>query len=100
MTELKDFKIISTTVDNLTTPIVSKLLFLYVIYYFYAMIGAKLFGGKINSKRVAINSPLSPPFYFLMNFNSFGSSLITLFHFMVINNWNLTIEMYQNVTGA
>ena len=44
------------------------------------------------------SSPDSPAFYYLLNFNSFASSLVTLFHFMVINNWFLTITMYIKVT--
>ena len=100
MTELTDFKIIVTTVENLTTPIITKLVFLYMIFYFYAIIGATIFGGEINSQIVNEKSPLTPYFYYLMNFNSYGSSLITLFHFMVVNNWNITIDMYQNVLDA
>ena len=45
MTELTDFKIIMTTIDNLSTPIISKLVFLFIVFYLYAMIGAKMFGG-------------------------------------------------------
>ena len=52
MTELTDFKIIMTTIDNLSTPIVSKLVFLFIVFYFYAMIGAKFFGGKITVHNV------------------------------------------------
>jgi len=37
--------------------------------------------------------------YYLLNFNSFLASWVTLFHFMVVNNWYVTIDMYQNVTG-
>ena len=43
-------------------------------------------------------SPTSPPFYYLLSFNSFASSLVTLFHFMVVNNWFITIDMYRAVT--
>ena len=33
-----------------------------------------------------------------MNFNDFGSSVITLFHIMVVNNWFITCNMYITVT--
>ena len=42
-------------------------------------------------------SPSSPPFYYLLNFNSFASGLVTLFHFMIVNNWIVTIQMYQSI---
>mmetsp|Transcript_22412 Transcript_22412/g.29989 ORF Transcript_22412/g.29989 Transcript_22412/m.29989 type:complete len:141 (+) Transcript_22412:475-897(+) len=34
-----------------------------------------------------------------MNFNSFSSGMVTLFHFMVVNNWFLTIDMYIAILG-
>jgi len=77
-----------------------KLLFLFVVFYLYAIGGSKLFGGKINLKAVSEESPDSPPLYYLLNFNSFASSLVTLFHFMVVNNWFLTIRMYSAVLGS
>ena len=88
------------TTKNLTSPIFSKLLFLYIVFYIYANIGQKIFGGKIYRDIVYTSSPGSPPFYYLLNFNSFGASLVTLFHFMVINNWFLTIDMYHTVLDA
>ena len=42
---------------------------------------------------------MSPGFYYLLNFNSFSASLATLFHSIVVNNWCVTIDMYQLVTG-
>ena len=99
ITELSDFQIIVTTTKNLTKPIFSKLLFIYVVFYLYAILGAKLYGGKINLASVTKHSPSSPGFYYLLNFNSFSASLVTLFHFMVVNNWFVTIDMYQLVTG-
>lgn len=32
--------------------------------------------------------------YFLINFNDLYASMITLFHILVVNNWNETTEMY------
>ena len=45
-------------------------------------------------------SPQTSNLYYLLNFNSYGASLVTLFHFMVINNWFVTIDMYEDVTGS
>lgn len=81
LSELRDFQIMRQTTANLTSPVFTKLFFLYLIYYLYAIVGAKVFGGKVNLKTVATESPDSPPFYYLLNFNSFASSLVTLFHF-------------------
>ena len=45
-------------------------------------------------------SPSTPNLYYLLNFNSYGASLVTLFHFMIINNWFITTDMYEDVTGT
>ena len=34
-----------------------------------------------------------------MNFNDFGSSIVTLFHVMVVNNWFITCNMYVDIAG-
>ena len=56
-----------------------------------------MFGGEVTLESVALLSPGSPPYYYLMNFNSFMSSIVTLFHFMIVNNWFVTIDMYREV---
>ena len=48
LAELKDFKIILLTMENLTVPIISKLLFLFVVFYLYAIVGQKVYGGSIH----------------------------------------------------
>ena len=44
-------------------------------------------------------SPSTPTLYYLMNFNDYGSSLVTLFHQMVVNNWFVTVGMLADITG-
>lgn len=97
--ELKDFQVVVQTTQNMTLPIFSKLLFLYVVFYLFAIMGGFVFGGVITQSAVKKSAPDSPPFYHLLNFNSYGASLITLFHFMVVNNWFVTVNMYVEVTG-
>ena len=35
-----------------------------------------------------------------MNFNDFGSSMVTLFHIMVVNNWFITCNMFIDISGS
>ena len=44
---------ISATTTNMTRPILVKVLFLYVVYFVYAVLGQVLFGGKITLEGVA-----------------------------------------------
>jgi uncharacterized membrane protein len=34
-----------------------------------------------------------------MNFNDLGSSFVTLFVMMVVNNWYIIVKMYNNISG-
>lgn len=47
----------------------------------------------------AYESSEAPAFWYLLNFNDFGGSFITLFHQMIINNWFVTVNMYSEVMG-
>ena len=42
--------------------------------------------------------PYVPDLYYLMNFNDFGASMLTLFHIMIVNNWFLTCNMYRDIS--
>ena len=44
-----------------------------------------------------MKDPNIPTLYYLMNFNDFGCSVITLFHIMVVNNWFLTTNMLSDI---
>ena len=44
------------------------------------------------------DDPAVPNLYYLMNFNDFGASMLTLFHIMIVNNWYLTCNMYKDIS--
>lgn len=37
--------------------------------------------------------------YYLVNFNDLGSSIVTLYAFMIINNWPAITDMMVNASG-
>jgi hypothetical protein len=61
---------------------------LFLVYYVYAMIGIEWFGGVVykDNPRLA-NTSYAALNYWEFNFNDFGSSMVTLFVLMVVNNW-------------
>ena len=73
---------------------------LYVIYNFYAVFGQFFFGGQISTTSAQIEDPSIPALYYLMNFNDFASSMITLFTIMVINNWFNTTNVLCAVVDS
>ena len=46
-----------------------------------------------------IEDPDIPALYYLMNFNDFGASFVTLFHIMIVNNWFVTCDMFSDIVG-
>ena len=44
---IKDAKLVSETIKYLTKPILSKLFFIYLIFYIYAYIGIVAYSGKL-----------------------------------------------------
>ena len=96
--EAQSIKLIAATTRHITKPILGKFLFIYLVFYFYAQLGSLFFGGKLTTKAYEANSSL-PAFWYLLNFNDYGASLITLFHQMVVNNWFITVNMFAEIEG-
>ena len=83
-----------------TLPFLSITVNLYTVFYTYAFIGEAMWGGKVTTTSAQTRDPEVPGLYYLMNFNDFGSSLVTLFHIMVVNNWWITCNMYMFITDS
>jgi len=64
---------------------------LMIIFYFFALVGMKLFGGRILKSGKGISG--IPSMYYVNNFNDLLSSFVTLFSIMVVNNWFVTVDM-------
>ena len=77
---VRDAKFVEETVKYLSKPIMTKFFFVYIIYYEYAYMGMVFLGGEITYK--VFEQKLAgdyPAYYWLMNFNDFGASIIVLF---------------------
>lgn len=72
---------------------------LYSLFWLYSIIGVEVFGGKVSSKlfdRIFKENPDTEinPEYIWLNFNDFGSGLITLQTMMLFNNWQFIWEFF------
>ena len=67
--------------------------------FFYAVIGEFLFADLITTDSVSSVDHSASNLYYLMNFNDLYASMITLFHILVVNNWNETTDLYCAITG-
>ena len=86
--ELKDFRKITETFKRFSMPFLTCMLSLYSVMFFYAVIGEFFFSGKITTVSVRMASHSSSNLYYLINFNDLWASMVTLFHVLVVNNWN------------
>ena len=85
---------IFSTFLRFSTPLFTMCLSLYTIYFVFANFGMLFFSAKITTISSQVYNLGTPPLYYLMNFNDFPSSFVTLFHIMIVNNWFVTCNMY------
>eukprot|EP00928_Gymnodinium_smaydae_P029123 TRINITY_DN22021_c0_g1_i1.p1 TRINITY_DN22021_c0_g1~~TRINITY_DN22021_c0_g1_i1.p1 ORF type:complete len:932 (+),score=103.83 TRINITY_DN22021_c0_g1_i1:82-2877(+) len=78
---------------------------LAALYYIFIVIGEGLFAGQLNASddRLANGDPYynvtNPGNYYPLNFDTFTSSAVVLFHLMVVNNWFVIVEAYMRAVS-
>jgi len=98
--EVKQWNIIIHTINALFTPFYILLLVLFMLFFVFSIIGDQLFGGKVSIYSLEIFRDQSiPDNYVELNFNDLGSSFVTLFTLMVVNNWFIIVQMYSNIAS-
>ena len=81
-------------------PFLTCMFSLYSVMFFYAVIGEFFFAGMITMQSVKESTFSASNLYYLINFNDLYASMVTLFHILVVNNWNMTTEMYCVISGS
>ena len=100
LTELPHFKVILYTYMKFAGPFITMMCSLYTVYYIFAQVGMLLFGGLITTESAQTDDVGLYALYYLINFNDFGASCVTLFAQMVMNNWYNTCNMCCEVVGS
>jgi|Transcript_21485 hypothetical protein len=95
MREVKDIDFTFQTCVKLTSPILAKFFFLYLVYYEYAQF-AMIFYSPMS--KADFEAAGAGNLYYLMNFNDFPSALVVLFQQMIVNNWYVVVGFYVNKT--
>merc|ERR1719186_515742 len=108
----KRFRDVFGTALILLPHLVSTVIVLQLLYYFFAIIGLELFSSYDLTnccKGLSIESfyfhhpdphAVLHGFYFLNNFHSLPQAGVTLFELTVVNNWSIIMEAYVAVTGT
>lgn len=98
--ELAVWRVIIETMQGLLGPFYTLLLVQYTVFYLFAVLGMRLFGGAVYVGNTALEQNAGvPPLYVLDNFNDFLSSMVTLFDLMVVNNWQVNVLVFTTAKG-
>ncbi len=81
------FEILFKSMRRLASPFYMLLFTLYTLNYVFAMVGMTVFGGLIRTDSEQAADEEIPELYFMLNFNDFISSMITLNSIIIISNW-------------
>lgn len=99
--EIPTMKIIMETIRVMISPLGNILIILFSLFQILSMTGMILFGGE-----VTLNNPLIqndsgvPSTYPYDNFNDMLTGMVTLFTLLIVNNWQVTVEMYVDVKNG
>jgi two pore calcium channel protein len=97
---MKKFRMIFATLIQLIPIFIALLGVLVFQYYVFGLIGIRLFGGLLNTEHPMLHgTAYEAASYFPNNFNDFGSTCVTLFDLMVINNWFIYMDAVALVTN-
>ena len=97
--EVKEFKVIMEMIMKMTVPVLYMLWALYLVFYVFAIIGIFGLGGEIRQPLFHSESGIPNNLYYMVNFNDLGQSMVTLYAFMIINNWPAMTDMMVGVSG-
>jgi len=78
---------------------------MFIVLYFFSVLGLELFGGKINTDpaqpelALLANTTFAASDYYPMNFNDLASGFVTCFALLIVNNWYVLCDGFVAVTS-
>jgi len=87
--EIKEFRIIYEFCFKLLNPMLSMFAAMYFCFYCFSVLGNMWVGGLVTTESAQTENGGIPGLYYLMNFNDLACGIVTLFSFMVVNNWTI-----------
>jgi|Transcript_9080 hypothetical protein len=97
--EVRSFKVIMDMIMKMTVPLMTQLACMYIVYFVFAQIGMYGLGGLIREPNFHSEGGIPNNLYYMVNFNDLGTSITTLYAFMIINNWPAITDMMVNSSG-
>jgi len=95
------FKIVFDAFMHLIREANELLGMMMTVFFLFAAFGEHLFGGMIYETNPHLNgTAFAANAYWPNNFNDFGSSLVTLFELLVVNNWHIIMDGFVEASGT
>lgn len=67
----------------------------------YCSLGVQIFGGLVYAGNPKLDgTDLDENDYLLFNFNDYPNGMVTLFNLLVMNNWEIWMQSYIDLTGT
>lgn len=74
---------------------------IFCVLCIYCSLGLQLFGGIVNAGNSDLEgTDLDDSDYLLFNFNDYPNGMVTLFNLLVMNNWQVWMQSYTELTGT
>lgn len=105
--EIKRFRIVITTIMNITPSLVTYATLILTVYYIFAMIGMEIYSDKIKSDTHDLycgnsklnNTEFAKLKYCRNNFQDFLKAIVLMFELMVVNQWHVLSGGFVKVTS-
>jgi two pore calcium channel protein, plant len=106
LTSVRRFQLIVTICSEILPAASSVLLILFLLLYFFSILGVHLYGGLITRdpanplSYLVLNTDFANNDYWANNFNDPISGMNVLFNLLVVNNWTECESGYEATTQA
>ncbi|KAK9285308.1 hypothetical protein L1049_024499 [Liquidambar formosana] len=74
---------------------------IFCVLCIYCSLGLQIFGGIVNAGNPNLEgTDLDDNDYLLFNFNDYPNGMVTLFNLLVMNDWQVWMQSYKELTGT
>ena len=98
LNKFKEFFVVFKVIRSIKYILSALISCQFTFFYLYSTITMLILGGKINEDSYKNDNKI-PNYYFYINFNDLGSSFITCFALMMLNNINISIDSLSSNIG-
>lgn len=98
---VKQYRAFIATFLNLIPSLMPYLGTIFCVLCIYCSLGVQIFGGIVNNGNSNLEgTDLEESDYLLFNFNDYPNGMVTLFNLLVMNNWQVWMQSYKDLTGT